>query len=590
MTSGYDAIEDRYLKPQKGLRTMLRMVRDILFWRRQSSIFIISVVVTAITGVLYPLALGFAINEVLKRNLPLLTLYSISFFLLYLLQFFSSRFMTISSTSVAQGVIKGMRESSFSKLQRVPLEFFSKVRTGYLISRIANDSESISDFLTYQLPQVISGVTTILISAGIMFYLNVRLAAFSLAVLPVLGLFTLSLQGRVRRNYLRTRRTIAAITGNLAETIAAIRTVKAFNAENEAAKRFHHLNMDNFDANLKASRLSSSYSSVIRVIEAFGIILVIYEGSLSLASGQISLGILVAFIAYIQQFFNPIVQLSQLYNTYQNSLVGASRIYAIMDSEQEKDTGKESIDHFSHSILARNIKVSYDESVALRDVTVEIRKGERVAIVGRTGAGKTTLTNVILKFKIPDAGEITVDFRDLRDLDTKKYRGIIAPVLQEPFLFNGTVFDNIRYARDDVTKEEVEGLIRRYGMGYIFSSLPNGLDSQVGEMGRNMSEGQRQAVSILRAFVRNPEIIIMDEATAQIDPPSEREIMDAMRRYSSEGTLILISHRFSLITLADRIIVLDKGRVVQDGSLESLSRERGVFSELYSRSLSQQSN
>ncbi|MEM0195843.1 MAG: ABC transporter ATP-binding protein [Thermoplasmatales archaeon] len=585
MTSGYDATEDRYLKPQKGIRTMLRMIRDIFRFKRYSSIFVISVVVTAVTGVLYPLALGYAVNEILRRNVDLLILYSVLFFFLYLMQFVSSRFQTVTSTMVAQKFIKGMRDNAFSKLQRVPIDFFSKVRTGYLISRIENDSESIADFLTYQLPQVISGITTIAISAGIMFYLNARLAAFSLAVLPILGIFTLSLQGKVRMNYLRTRRTIASITGNLAETIAAMRTVKAFNAENQAAERFDRLNYDNFEANMNASRLSSLYSAVIRVIEAAGIMIVIYEGSLSLQSGAISLGILVAFITYIQQFFNPIIQLSQLYNTYQNSLVGASRIYSIIDSQEEEDEGKETIEHFSNSIVGRGIQVKYEESSALEGVSIEIRKGERVAIVGRTGAGKTTLTNVILKLKKPDSGQITIDLRDLRNINTKMYRNIISPVLQEPFLFNGTVFENIRYAREDVSREEVEDLIRRYGMQYIFNSLPEGLDSQVGEMGRNMSEGQRQAVSIIRAFVRNPEIVILDEATAQIDPPSEKEIMNALKRYSSEGTLILISHRFSLITLADRIVVLEKGKVVQEGTLDSLSKQPGVFSELYSRSL-----
>ncbi|MEM3429237.1 MAG: ABC transporter transmembrane domain-containing protein, partial [Thermoplasmatales archaeon] len=351
MTSGYDATEDRYLKPQKGIRTMLRMIRDIFRFKRYSSIFVISVVVTAVTGVLYPLALGYAVNEILRRNVDLLILYSVLFFFLYLMQFVSSRFQTVTSTMVAQKFIKGMRDNAFSKLQRVPIDFFSKVRTGYLISRIENDSESIADFLTYQLPQVISGITTIAISAGIMFYLNARLAAFSLAVLPILGIFTLSLQGKVRMNYLRTRRTIASITGNLAETIAAMRTVKAFNAENQAAERFDRLNYDNFEANMNASRLSSLYSAVIRVIEAAGIMIVIYEGSLSLQSGAISLGILVAFITYIQQFFNPIIQLSQLYNTYQNSLVGASRIYSIIDSQEEEDEGKETIEHFSNSIV-----------------------------------------------------------------------------------------------------------------------------------------------------------------------------------------------------------------------------------------------
>jgi ATP-binding cassette subfamily B protein len=586
MSTGYDAVEDRYIKPVKGRKTMLRMIRDILSLRKDATLFTISVVVYAVGGVLYPLALGLAVNYVRAGNLHLLIVYSVLFFLLYLIQFFGNISMSLSSVRVAQGVIKGMRDRAFRKLQVVPLDFYSNVKAGYLISRIANDSESISDFLTYQLPSVIAGVTTIIIAAAIMFDLNTRLALFSLVIMPVLGIYTLAVQSKVRDNYLRTRRTIAAITGNLAETIAAVRTVKAFNAEAQTEEKFKELNGENLRANMRATWLTSSYSSVIRFLEAVGIFLVIYEGAISLFAGKISLGILVAFIAYVQQFFNPIVQLTQLYNTYQNSMVGASRIYGIIDSSPEKVLGNTGIDSFRSSIRGEGVNVNYDGNVALDSVTVEIKRGECVAVVGRTGAGKTTLTNVILKFKFPDEGDVLLDMRDLKEIDTKSYRKLIVPVLQEPFLFNGTLFDNIEYSRKGITREEVEKLIDRYGMGDIFRHLPNGLDSRVGEMGRNLSEGQRQAVSILRAFARNPDIIIMDEATAQIDSRSERNIIEAMRKFAKNGTLILISHRFSLITLSDRIIVLDKGRVVQEGSLDKLSRQEGVFKELYKRSVS----
>ena len=586
MSTGYDAVEDRYIKPVKGRKTMLRMIRDILSLRKDATLFTISVVVYAVGGVLYPLALGLAVNYVRAGNLHLLIVYSVLFFLLYLIQFFGNISMSLSSVRVAQGVIKGMRDRAFRKLQVVPLDFYSNVKAGYLISRIANDSESISDFLTYQLPSVIAGVTTIIIAAAIMFDLNTRLALFSLVIMPVLGIYTLAVQSKVRDNYLRTRRTIAAITGNLAETIAAVRTVKAFNAEAQTEEKFKELNGENLRANMRATWLTSSYSSVIRFLEAVGIFLVIYEGAISLFAGKISLGILVAFIAYVQQFFNPIVQLTQLYNTYQNSMVGASRIYGIIDSNPEKVLGNTAIDSFRSSIRGEGVNVNYDGNVALDSVTVEIKRGECVAVVGRTGAGKTTLTNVILKFKFPEEGDVLLDMRDLKEIDTKSYRKLIVPVLQEPFLFNGTLFDNIEYSRKGITREEVEKLIDRYGMGDIFRHLPNGLDSRVGEMGRNLSEGQRQAVSILRAFARNPDIIIMDEATAQIDSRSERNIIEAMRKFAENGTLILISHRFSLITLSDRIIVLDKGRVVQEGSLDKLSRQEGVFKELYKRSVS----
>ena len=586
MSTGYDAVEDQYIKPMKGRKTMFRMIRDVLNLKRDATVFTISVVIYAIGGVLYPLALGLAINSVRAGQIRSLLLYVGLFFLFYLIQFFSNIWINLSSVKVAQGVIKGMRDGAFKKLQSVPLDFYSNVKLGYLISRIANDAESISDFLTYQLPSVISGITTIIIAAVIMFDLNTKLALYSLVVMPVLAVYTLAIQPRVRRNYLVTRRALAAITGNLAETIAAIRTVKAFNAEAQTEGRFGNLNDNNFKANMVATRLTSSYSSVIRFLEAAGIFLVIYEGSLSLLHGEISLGILVAFIAYVQQFFNPIVQLTQLYNMYQNSMVGASRIYGIIDSTPEKMKGETVVTSFSKSINGNNVSVRYDENVALENVTVEIKKGECVAIVGRTGAGKTTLTNVILKFKFPDEGDVLLDLRKLNEIETNAYRKLIVPVLQEPFLFNGTVFENIEYSKRGITKEEVRRLIDVYGMSEIFRNLPNGIDSPVGEMGRNMSEGQRQAVSILRAFVRNPEIIIMDEATAQIDSRAEKAIITAMRSYAKNGTLILISHRFSLITLSDRIIVLEKGGVVQEGTLDELAKEEGTFRELYKRSVS----
>ena len=586
MSTGYDAVEDQYIKPVKGRKTMFRMIRDVLNLKRDATVFTISVVIYAIGGVLYPLALGLAINSVRAGQIRSLLLYAGLFFLFYLIQFFSNIWINLSSVKVAQGVIKGMRDGAFKKLQSVPLDFYSNVKLGYLISRIANDAESISDFLTYQLPSVISGITTIIIAAVIMFDLNTKLALYSLVVMPVLAVYTLAIQPRVKRNYLVTRRALAAITGNLAETIAAIRTVKAFNAEAQTEGRFGNLNDNNFKANMVATRLTSSYSSVIRFLEAAGIFLVIYEGSLSLLHGQISLGILVAFIAYVQQFFNPIVQLTQLYNMYQNSMVGASRIYGIIDSTPEKMKGETVVTSFSKSIKGNNVSVRYDENVALENVTVEIKKGECVAIVGRTGAGKTTLTNVILKFKFPDEGDVLLDLRKLNEIETNAYRKLIVPVLQEPFLFNGTVFENVEYSKRGITKEEVQRLIDVYGMSEIFRNLPNGIDSPVGEMGRNMSEGQRQAVSILRAFVRNPEIIIMDEATAQIDSRSEKAIITAMRSYAKNGTLILISHRFSLITLSDRIIVLEKGGVVQEGTLDELAKEDGTFRELYKRSVS----
>lgn len=582
MARTYEEIEDDLIATSKGSAPFWRMVREILSIRRDSTILITSVVVTAVAGTLYPLALGYAVNAVLDRNMLLLEFFGASFFLLYIVQFFSNRIRTVSSTKLAQTEIKGLRDRAFRNLQYVPAEFYSKVKTGYLISRITNDAETLSEFLTFQLPAVISGISTVVVSISIMFYKDFSLTLYALIVIPILMAFTISIQPMVRRNYLRTRKTIAAITGNLAENIAAIRTIKSFNVEEKVQNRYLDLNQENFSANMKASRLSSSYGATVRIIEAAGIAIVIVAGAAQLLHGYTTVGLLVAFIVYVQEFFDPVIQLSQLYNSYQSSLVGIARIYGIIDHPAEnQDDGNQEKLEFKDSIEIAGVSFSYGDGEALSKIDLKIRKGDKIAIVGHTGAGKTTLSNLLLKFYHPVAGDIRIDGRDLSEIPTKSYRRLMTPVLQDPFMFRGTVMENILFVEPKATREQVISLIERFGLKDIFASLPDGIDTNVGEMGRNLSEGQRQAVSILRAFVRDPEILILDEPTSQIDPYSEKLIIGALRDFLKDKTLILITHRFSMIVLAEKIVVLQNGNIVEEGSFKELVNKNGVFSVMY---------
>lgn len=582
MARTYEEIEDDLIKTSSGSAPFRRMVREILGMRRDSAILVTTVVVTAIAGTLYPLALGYAVNAILGHNIRLLEYFAGSFFLLYVIQFFSNRVRTIKSTKLAQTEIKSLRDRAFTNLQYVPEDFYSKVKTGYLISRITNDAETLSEFLTFQLPSVISGISTVVVSISIMFYKDFDLTLYALIIIPVLMAFTISIQPRVRTNYLRTRKTIAAITGNLAENIAAIRTIKAFNVEEKVQDKYRSLNQENFTANMRASKLSSSYGAIIRLLEAAGIVIVILAGALQLIHGRTTVGLLVAFIVYVQEFFDPVIQLSQLYNSYQSSLVGIARIYGIIDHPAEKNAGdtNERLE-FHDSIEITGLSFSYGQGDALSKIDLKIRKGEKIAIVGHTGAGKTTLSNLLLKFYHPVVGEIRIDGRDLADIPTRSYRNLMTPVLQDPFLFRGTVLENILFVEPSATREQVESLIEKFGLSGIFASLPEGVDTNVGEMGRNLSEGQRQAVSILRAFVRDPEILILDEPTSQIDPYSEKLIIEALRNFLKEKTLILITHRFSMIVLAEKIVVLQNGNIIEEGTFNELVKKNGVFYGMY---------
>ncbi len=582
MAMDYEKQEDSVIKTQSGFSAFRRLLGDIFSMKRDSAVLVASVLVTAVAATLYPLALGYAINNVASGNFRGLYLFAGAFFLLYLIQFFSNRQRTISSTKLAQSEIKSLRDRSFENLQYVPVSFFSKVKTGFLISRITNDAETLSEFLTFQLPAVVSGFTTVLVSIGIMFYKDFDLTLYALIVIPVLMVFSFSIQGKVRKNYLKTRKTIAAITGNLSENINAIRTIKSFNVENRMADRFDGLNKKNFDANMKASLVASSYSAIIRVIEAVGIALVLIEGALQLKAGLTTVGLLVAFVVYVQTFFEPVVQLSQLYNTYQSSMVGVARIYGIIDYPRQatEDTG-DSKAVFDDALDMDNVSFNYGDDTALEDINLEIRRGEKIGIVGHTGAGKTTLSNLLMKFYTPTKGEISLDGEVLGNIETGSFRRLLAPVLQEPFMFKGSIYENILFSNPDVSKDDVNGLIRKFSLQGIFENLPNGVDTQIGEMGRNLSEGQRQAISILRAFVRDPDILILDEPTSQIDPYSESLIMNSLNEFLKEKTLILITHRFSMVKLVDRIVVLNQGKIVEEGTYDSLIGTGGIFDQLY---------
>ncbi len=582
MSGTYEEAEDELLKSAKSSKSFRRLLGEMLSNRKDAALVIGSVLTTAIAGMLYPLSLGEAINNVLSGNVEGLFFFTGIFLLIYLVQFVANRTRTISSTRLAQSQVKSLRDRAFKSIQSVPVSFFSTVKTGYLISRISNDAESLSDFLTFQLPQVVGGIVTVIFSIAVMIYLDPFLTPYALITIPILVAFTFLIQKRVWRNYLRTRRTIAAITGNLSENINAIRAIKSFAAEEVTATQFDSLNSDNYNANMKASLLSSFYGATLRVIEAVGIAIVIIAGGYQLVAGAISVGILVSFILYVQEFFDPVTQLSQLYNSYQSSIVGVNRIYGIIDSEKEPvNPGSIRPNTVQQGITLSEVSFSYGGDYVLRDVNLTVNRGERIGIVGETGAGKTTLCNLILKFYKPTEGSIKLDGIDLQEVDTSGYRNLVSPVLQDLFLFRGTVLDNIAYSQPGITRERTTELAEQFGLKEIFDTLPEGLDSEVGEGGKNLSEGQKQAVSVLRAMVRDSQVIVMDEPTSQIDVVSEKQIMTALLRFLEGRTLILITHRLSMISLAKRLIVLDHGKIVETGSVDELKSNGGKFSELY---------
>lgn len=564
-----------------SLNLMKRMLRDLLKNRIGSAKIIVSLLGISGVGMIAPLVLGFAVDSITTGAVKLLLLFAILYGGLYVLNYVARKVQMRNVMVLAQWYIKELRDKSFRRLQKVPISFFTEIKTGRIISRLTNDAEALSDFLTFQVAQVVSGMTTVVASVIIMSILDPSLTLYSIAVIPALFIFSFSIQGKVRKRYLNTRRAIATLTGTAAEDISGIRAIKGFATEDRMNARFSTLNKNNLDANLSASRLASFFSSIVRMIEASGIALVIYAGAGQAISGVISVGLLVAFLSYVQGFFDPVIQLSQFYNSYQSATIALGRLYQIIDYEEEADKGRHVIEKLSGGITFENVSMKFNNSYALKDVSFTIDAGEKVAIVGHTGAGKTTLANMILKFYHPTSGRISVDGIDLEDVKTAGYRDITAVVLQEPLLFKDSIIGNVRYSKPEATDEEIGRIFKQFGLDDIFSPLPDGLHTEIGERGNGLSEGQKQAISIVRAIIRNPQLIIMDEATSQLDLFTERRIQEALAKFLEGRTVIVIAHRLSTISFADKIVVLDHGRIEEEGEFRELISHKGLFYKLY---------
>lgn len=580
MISEREEEENQYVSDSVKVRKLLR---NVLKYRKESIIVIITVAVTSAAGMIGPLLIGLATNSIISRNFSSVIFLASVYSILYAAQYFAENRRVYHITMISQKVIKELRDSTFQTLQWVPLGFFSKNKTGRIISRVTNDAEALSDFLTFQLPQVMAGIMAVVASIAIMIYLDPFLTLISVSIIPVLLAVTLSLQKRMRKNFLETRKRIAAVTSNLSESISGMKVIQSFTREETAKKRFDLLNKRNMLANLKASRFSSLFGSAVQIIEASGIAMVLYAGSLQAFSGAISIGLLVAFVAYVQGFFNPVVQLSQFYNSYQSSMVGLDRIYRLQDTaiDDQRIPGME-FKGIKEKIEFKNVNFSFGNTEVIHGVSLSIKKGQRVALVGPTGAGKSTISNLLLRFYRPSSGTIQIDGENIFDSDIESYRKPIAAVIQDPFLFRASVIDNVRFSSPGVSEEEIKECIEQYGLGDVFNSLSKGLYTDVGERGTNISEGQRQAVSLVRAVIRNPEMIILDEATSQLDAETEEKIQNALELAMKDKTVIIIAHRLSTLRITDRIFYVDHGKIIEEGELEELMERGGKFASLYS--------
>jgi len=522
-----------------------------------------------------------------KDDLAGVSLITAIFIGLILLNFVLNFLQVMLMEYTGQKIMHDLRVRLFAHIQDLSVAFFSRNPVGRLVTRVTNDTQNMHELFT----SVISFVfKDIFLLFGIMFVLitiNWKLALVSFIVLPFVLYASLYFSSRARDAFRVLRIKVAEINTKFSETIAGIKVVQLFLREKDNYRDFARLNHENYQAGMKQVQIFAIFMPVVELLGTVTIALVIFHGGGQALAGSISLGALVAFISYMKMFFRPIRDMAEKYNIMQNAMASAERIFLIFDNkdrlpQHRVESGYKSpaIDNID-KIEMENVSFSYipDEPV-LNKISFKIIAGETIAVVGRTGSGKTTLINLIIRFYDPTSGRILINEKDIKNYEKSILRSKIALVMQDPFLFSGTIRDNIGHGNSKISEKEMEYILEASNCKGFINRLPDGLDTVVSEGGASISSGERQLISIARAFARNPGLIILDEATSYIDSETEQKIQEAVSKLMKSRASIIIAHRLTTARNADRIIVINKGRIIETGTHVELMTQRGFYFKL----------